>query len=552
MAYIIPSDITQLALGGGHAGELETLQLLKLKLPSDYTVFHGVHWSREYAGYTVYGEVDFVVINRSGEVLLIEQKNGRLDEAPAGLLKVYNGKPKNVGDQIKRSIDKVKEKFSWTHQRKGHLKLDYLIYCPDHRVKDVNSAALDLSRIVDASASSQLCARIEKILGAGNTDDEPHYNLVFSFFQQTFEIVPDIHAHISSHEKSFTRLSSGLVQAVQNIQMEPLRLRIDGTAGSGKSAAGRLFFDQALSTGHRPLFVCYNRPLAERLKYTVGKGGYVSTWYGLCSKFLEDRGHTIDYQQMYSDSEFWTQIQELVLAEIVPEEWLFDFLIVDEGQDFEPAWFDLLQTFVKDGAGVLWLQDEDQKIRKDGEGDVGLLDFVGYRCRTNYRTPESIARFMMRYSPYSFECANDLPGLGVGVHRYKKADEQSKIVSSIVRERVQEGFALADIVVLSCRGIKSSIFGVKNRIGEFTLRRFAGEYDMFGNQVMTSGKILFDTIYRFKGQQAPAVIVVDMDPDPNDIERSWKVLHAGMTRATVRLDLVTKDDNPITREFSAW
>ena len=540
MAYIIPSDISQLALAGGNTCELETLQLLKLGLSPEYTVFHGVHWSREYAGYTVYGEIDFVIVNRSGEVLLIEQKNGPLDETAGGLIKNYDGKPKNVGDQIKRSIDKVREKFKWIHRGEGELHLDYLIYCPDHRIKELNSAALDLTRIVDATEKDNLCSRIEAILSPGNPSAEVQYDRVFSFFRQTFEIVPDIHAHISAHEKSFTRLSTGLVQTIQNIEMDPLHLRIDGTAGSGKSAAGRLFFDKALSSGHRPLLVCFNRPLAERMKHNVGKGGHVNTWYGLCAKFLENRGHEIDYAKMYSDPEFWTGIQDLVLDENVPDEWLFDFLIVDEGQDFEPVWFDLLQTFVKEGAGTLWLQDEDQKIRKGENGDVELIDFVGYRCRTNYRTPESIARFMMRYSPFKFECANDLPGLGVGVHRYDNADEQSKIVSSVVQKLTEQGFALGDIVILSCHGIKNSFFSEKIRVGNYTLRQFTGEYDMFGNQVMTSGKILFDSIYRFKGQQAPAVIIVDMDPDSADFQRSWKVMHAGMTRATVRLDLVTQ------------
>ena len=552
MAYIIPSDITQLALAGGNTRELETLQQLKTKLPPDYTVFHGVHWSREYAGHTVYGEIDFVIVNRSGEVLLIEQKNGPLDETADGLVKNYSDKTKNVGDQIKRSVDKIREKFKWIHRADGALHLDYLIYCPDHRIKKVNSAALDLSRIVDATATGDFCKKIGEVLALGDLTAEAQYERVISFFKQTFEIVPDIHAHLSSHEKAFTRLSTGLVQTIQNIEMNPLRLRIDGTAGSGKSAAGRQFFDQALSDGHRPLMVCFNRPLAERMKHTVAKGGYVNTWYGLCAKFLEERGHTIVYEQMYSDPDFWTRIQDLVLDEDVPDEWLFDFLIVDEGQDFEPIWFDLLQTFLKDGAGTLWLQDDDQKIRKGENGEVELTDFVGYRCRANYRTPESIARFMMRYSPFEFECANDLPGLGVGVHRYENADEQTKIVASIIQNLVADGFFLDDIVILSCRGIKKSLFSGKKRVGNYALRLFTGEYDMFGNQVMTNGKVIFDTIYRFKGQQAPAVIIVEMDPDPTELQRAWKILHAGMTRATVRLDLVTRADNEITREFSTW
>ena len=76
MARLIPSDIGRLELAGGHRPELETLRYLRDALPAAYTVFHGVHWSREYRGHTVYGEIDFAVLNR----VLVD-----VDPDPAGL-----------------------------------------------------------------------------------------------------------------------------------------------------------------------------------------------------------------------------------------------------------------------------------------------------------------------------------------------------------------------------------------------------------------------------------------------------------------------------------
>ena len=40
--------------------------------------FHGVHWTRAYQGWTHFVETGFVVLNRAGEVLFIEQKSGPL------------------------------------------------------------------------------------------------------------------------------------------------------------------------------------------------------------------------------------------------------------------------------------------------------------------------------------------------------------------------------------------------------------------------------------------------------------------------------------------
>jgi hypothetical protein len=113
MAHLIPSDLTRLALAGAHAPELRTLALLKDALPDDYNVFHGVRWSRQYKGATVYGEIDFIVMNRAGDVLLFEQKNGPLEEDEDGLHKHYGEVRKSVGDQILRAVANVKEKFGY-------------------------------------------------------------------------------------------------------------------------------------------------------------------------------------------------------------------------------------------------------------------------------------------------------------------------------------------------------------------------------------------------------------------------------------------------------
>ena len=89
MARIIPSDLSRLALSGAHEPEIATLAVLRDTLPDDYTVFHDVHWTRQYKGRTLYGEIDFVVLNNAGRVLCIEQKNGRLEEAQGQLFKDY-------------------------------------------------------------------------------------------------------------------------------------------------------------------------------------------------------------------------------------------------------------------------------------------------------------------------------------------------------------------------------------------------------------------------------------------------------------------------------
>jgi hypothetical protein len=147
--------------------------------------------------------------------------------------------------------------------------------------------------------------------------------------------------------------------------------------------------------------------------------------------------------------------------------------------------------------------------------------------------------------PVEFEVASDLPGLGVGVSTYLEEGDQSGVVARIIAELLHRGFTHGQIVVLTTRhlvtlGMPRSGFQDRERVGNYRFRRFTGEYDLLGNQILTEGQIIFDSVGRFKGQEAPAVILVDIDAGPRDTAEIERVLYAGMTRATVRLELVVR------------
>src|SRR5262249_24574670 len=155
--------------------------------------------------------------------------------------------------------------------------------------------------------------------------------------------------------------------------------------------------------------------------------------------------------------------------------WKFDTLIVDEGQDFEAMWLEILRLFLEPRHDVLWLEDPDQNVRE--RAAVTLPEFVGYRTRTNYRWPESIARFIRRALSVQFESGNDLPGLGVGVTPYEDAAEQPAAVARIIALLLRQGFSYADIVILTTRhvtapGVERSIFSGRDRVGNYRLRQF--------------------------------------------------------------------------------
>src|SRR5262249_25231399 len=158
-----------------------------------------------------FGELDFVVVSQAGKALLIEQKNGSLEETDDGLIAHYADGSKNVVRQVHRALDHVREKFRLTQGGKK-IELDFLIYCPTHRVLGLNAAALHPKHVVDATERHRLPERIRECLEPDHPVDEQRAEMVQGFFRQTFDVVPDIHTHVTGQEKVFTRLSGGLVR----------------------------------------------------------------------------------------------------------------------------------------------------------------------------------------------------------------------------------------------------------------------------------------------------------------------------------------------------
>lgn len=554
MARLLPSDISELSLSLGKTAELRTLDSLRTDLPSEYTVFHSVHWSRDAAYQTTFGEADFIVVNQSGEVVVIEQKSGALDESADGLIKLYSDGQKNVASQIHRTLNSIRDQFK---RQSGHdIGLDYLIYCPDYRLRDLNAVGLNASRIVDTRDASRFADRIRSILAPGTPSD--YGKRVLRFFENRFHLVPDIHAHVTAGEREMIRLSGGLADTLSAIEMKPLKLRVRGTAGCGKSVVAGRFADNTAAVGKRVLLVCFNRPLAERFKTNVPQGAQVNTFYGFMDRFLISRGHKLAYERM-GEPNFWVDVQERVIGEEIGPEWKYDALIVDEGQDFEPQWSEILRLFLKADADLLWLEDLDQSIRPDrtnnstSEPACERLSphFIGFHTRANYRSPETIARYIQRALPFDFIPCNPLPGLGVGVTMYKEASEQSKRVAAIVTGLIRTGFRHSDIVILSMHGLSRATFAHEKRVGNFTLSRPTGAYDLLGNQLFENGQLRFDTVYRFKGQQAPAIILTDVDPNQDRLDHAQRLLFTAMTRATVRLELIIREGNRAAERLMA-
>ncbi len=543
MARMIPNGAGVSIAQDIHPGEAQTLQVLVKSLGNEYTVFHSVHWARSAKRSTSFGEIDFVIVNQSGYVLVIEQKDGPVRETSEGLVKSYGNREKNLHSQIGKSIDVIRDKFK--EQRRGQgLIVDYLLYCPDHVLKSVNSPMLDASRIVDAKTKHNLPARIEELLGPGSRAEERMCVDVVSFFAQAYELVPDVGTTIEAGERAYTQLSSGLQDVIRNLDFSPFRLRVQGVAGCGKTQVALHFLHEANDEAPT-LYVCFNRPLCDQMEGMVGNGSkhlFVTTFHGLCVDALEAVGLPVNFSRQTGNPNFWNKVVESIIAIDVPENLKFKRLVVDEGQDFRQEWWDVLQLFLEKDFELIWFEDPFQNLR--GTRSIEVPANVTYHANVSYRTPPSIADFIAKTHGIDFRSAINVPGMGVGVTAYDQPRDQVKLLRKCVNDLRAQGFDNEDIVVLTCKGLdKSELYGL-DQIAGVNVRKFTMQYDAEHKPVYTAGRILFDSVHRFKGGQAPCVILVDVDPPDWRVESGRPVLFCGMTRATVRLEMLVQQDNP--------
>lgn len=534
MAKIIPESWQALEATGAAQREIETLAQLATTLPDAYTVYHGVHWTRVSQGHPFVGEIDFVIVNPAGNLLLIEQKSGFLTETPEGLAKLYDKTEKRVPAQMARSAESLRNRLN-QYCAGDKPTLDSLLYCPDYQIKQPGTAGIDPARIVDVTKREHLTHIIRTLLPE-DAPASPVADEVHRFLRNELRLVADVATMAGHAQTLYTRLSGGLAEWARCIECEPFRLRVIGTAGSGKTQLALNILEDAVAAGRRPLYVCYNRPLADHIALIAPTGSTVATYHQLCDRILRSTGQVPDFTQTGA-----FQMLEVFMADYLPEaEWQFDELIVDEGQDFQPAWRDNLLKLLQPNGRAWWLEDPMQNLY--GRPSVELPGWVILRAQTNYRTPRDILGYLQRLvgPQQPIECGSPLDGSDVEILTYDgHADLMDKTKTAITRG-LGAGFKKDMIAVVSYRGREHSSFTPLDKLGPHALKAFAGQYDLFGSPVYSEGELFIDSVHRFKGQSAPCIVFTEIDFEELD-EAALRKLFVGMTRATMKLVLVTSE-----------
>jgi hypothetical protein len=310
-----------------------------------------------------------------------------------------------------------------------------------------------------------------------------------------------------------------------------------GPAGSGKTFLAMEAARRELATGNRGRLICFNSLLGKRLAADMPDDPRltVDTFH---RQMLTLAGLSAPAQ---ADADFWNlELPERAFEALVEaaDDAQGDFLIIDEIQDLltEP-YLDVLDLLVKGGlksGRILLFGDfERQAIYDEGTGRELL------RARMPH-LPSSKLVMNCRNLPRIGYSVNMFSGLKPGYQKFRRQDDGANPVwlkyrrgedqSLLLREAVQalrdDKYELNEIVVLSPLGSDS----VAASTTDPWLRQVLKPAD---GRPRKRGELQYSTIHAYKGLDAPAVIVTDVDRGL--VPNFESILYVGLTRATDRL-----------------
>lgn len=387
-----------------------------------------------------------------------------------------------------------------------------------------------------AAGTAHLDSRIAGFTYEGAGPDKALATRIAAVLRPKFEVAVMAGDIRRAREAQLAAFIDEQYDALDNMQRNR-EVLFTGPAGSGKTWLAMEAARREIELGQSGRLLCFNRLLGRHLKQDMAgiEGLRVGTFHQEALRLSGRPAPTGAGQQ------FWESLlPDLALEALLDhgEAEAGDFLILDEVQDLARGPFlDVLDLLVQDGlAGgrVLLFGDiERQAIYEGGDGQAllheripGLATFgLTVNCRNLPRIGTVVQRLSHMTPGYRRFRRND-DGADPDFIPVSRGQDQSAELAEAVRALRDESYGLDEIVVLSPLRVGSTAETTTDPWLRQILRQADG-------QAPRPGQLRYSTIHAFKGLDAPAVIITDLDEATSPNFES--LLYVGMTRATDRL-----------------
>lgn len=521
MATMIPAFKPQDAES---PGEKLIYRLLRDNLPDDITIIHSLPWlcsavKQIDSTYAPTGEIDFLLIHPELGVLALEIKSGKYRISGQRFVLI---KSETITDPIKQTRHNVHGLARYLGADPSlRLKIGYGLIFPDSDFGDaqISSALVDISVdppqsiFVDKSQIPNLAQRVIEIMefwkGTNRTPKlgKDRGEKLISTLCPEFDGSPTWATRAVYDNKLWLRLTpeqSMVVEAACNKQ----RIVITGWPGTGKTLIGIEFARQTVASRKRVLVITFNSLLAEHLRIQINfepNEGYVSTWHGLCSLARKKLGITDEPSQTWLKKECEDDLISALSNGLMEN---YDALLLDEAQALRPEWCETLIKWFCDKP-IVAMCDETQVFSFE-TGTTQLNELCAklgvehpFVLTIALRTPRAVTNRLLSVKEISYQLTSPRE-LEPDTVQELLVDNMVDALFSTIQELQKQNLLGADIVVLTK-------FGLDIELADYLRQTFG---------------VKSQTVSRFRGLEAPAIIIVSADT-MDDAE-----LFSGYSRAT--------------------
>ena len=502
-------------------------------LPDDYYVFHSFRISTVQDNTFHESETDFVIFHKKHGVICLEAKAGHIKYKDgywyyASGIPMHNDGPFNQASSnkwklikyIKNSkacalVDKCKFLHAVWFPSVSDNELRSMTLPPeaDKALVLTKEALADPEKFLTRIYSIELPNRIET-----NLTEAEAQKLIREIFCPQFNVFPSASLDSDLKKLVFHRLLREQA-GILNFLEDQRSASINGAAGTGKTMIAIEKAQRNAAENQSTLFLCYNSQLKKFLSenYSNPKIHYY-TIAGLACKLCNTTFP--DYKRMKN------VLEDMYFSGTFP----YDHVVVDEGQDFGSEILeqtDILQLIhdliidneEKNGTFYVFY-DRLQLIQADKipqfieDSDCKLTLYRN--CRNTENIAGTSLRPISERKPKLLE--NAVKGTPAKIHFCDTEAKALEELDMTIDNILAEGFK--DVVILTCKTEDSSLLksGIKD-----------GRY---------RNKYRFTTCRKFKGLEADAIILIDVDGESFNPDNVL-IYYVGTSRARLRLDVIT-------------
>ncbi|GAA4616590.1 ATP-binding domain-containing protein [Actinoallomurus liliacearum] len=522
---------------------------------SDWTVLHSLNLARHVR--QVEGEADFVVIAPGLGVLCVEVKShrsARRDTNGMWYLGTQAPTQRSPFRQASEQMHSIRRFLSSTRLDIRHVPFasavwftgasasvhpDSLEWQPWQLLdrRDLRRPVSQVLSTVLASARQHLAAKGKALYAAPQRPTADQCREMVSRLRPRFEVAISAADYRQAREQDLLHFLEEQYEALDVMDAQR-RVLFTGAAGTGKTFLALEAAKRASLQGLKVRLVCYNRLLGRWLAREMD--GFPGQVTGSLHGIMMD---LTGLKPPENGGEAWwgRQLPLLALETLFEQREPADVLIVDEVQDLcDSAYLDVLDLMLKGGlAGGRWLMFGDFERQSiygvaDGRAELkgrspSLYERGLFRnCRNTPRIGRTAAEVSGLANVYrGFRRPDD--GIDVTFAAYTSHQEQEQILAKVLHKLREEHFGNDEIVVLA-----PTTGGAASKARDPALRNHLAEYGTRGR------KVGYATIHAYKGLDAPAVIVTDIDAVEG--EQAESLLYIALSRATDRLAVLTHRD----------